>query len=207
MRLGICGGSFDPVHFGHLLLAETCREQCGLDQVWFVPAAVPPHKQARLLAQAKDRVEMLRLAVAGNDALRVSTLEIERGGVSFTVDTLQAVAEAEPGAALFFLMGADSLRDLPNWRDPARICQQAIPVVVRRSGAPEPDWSVLQGVVSPTRIEEIRRHQVKMPILELSSTRIREAVSQGRSIRFQTPRAVEAYISEHRLYQPNGGEA
>ena len=90
MRLGIFGGSFDPVHYGHLLVAETCREAARLDQVWLMPAAVPPHKRSVMQTSSKQRVEMLELAVAGNDALRVSTVEIDRGGLSYTVDTLRA---------------------------------------------------------------------------------------------------------------------
>src|SRR5262245_42653734 len=101
MRLGIFGGSFDPVHYGHLLLAETCREQCRLDNVWFVPAAVPPHKQSRLLASAKARIEMLELAVSGNERFAVSTIELDRGGVSYTVETLKAIAEKHSGEELF----------------------------------------------------------------------------------------------------------
>ena len=92
MRLGIFGGSFDPVHYGHLLLAESCREQCRLDQVWFLPAAVPPHKQGKVLAAGKARVEMLELAIAGNEHFAVSTIELDRAGVSYTVETLRAIA-------------------------------------------------------------------------------------------------------------------
>src|SRR5262245_62009417 len=120
-RLGIFGGSFDPVHNGHLLLAECCREQCRLDEVWFLPAAAPPHKLGHVLAPAKARIEMLELAISGHEAFRVSPLEIERGGVSYTVETLRAIALQEPQAALFLLMGADSLRDLPTWREPEEI--------------------------------------------------------------------------------------
>ena len=135
MRLGIFGGSFDPVHYGHLLLAETCREACRLDEVWLIPAAVPPHKRDREISPARQRIDMLELALAGNDHLRVSTLEIDRGGVSYTVDTLRAIKDDRPAADLFFLMGADSLRDLSTWREPAEICRLAYPLVVRRSGA------------------------------------------------------------------------
>src|SRR5262249_55888086 len=130
MRLGLFGGSFDPVHYGHLLLAETCREQCRLDAVWFVPAAVPPHKQARELSSAENRVEMLKLAIAGNEAFSVYQMEIERGGVSYTVDTLEQLHAEDPTRELFFLMGADSLADLPTWRNPRRICELAIPLIV-----------------------------------------------------------------------------
>ena len=147
MRLGIFGGSFDPVHFGHLLLAECCREERRLDQVWFVPAAVPPHKRPGAVASASQRVEMLRLAIGGHEAFHVSTLEVDRGGVSYTVDTLEAVRHEQPAAELFFLMGADSLADLPTWREPARICELASPIVVGRGGTPAPDYSVLAPLI------------------------------------------------------------
>jgi nicotinate-nucleotide adenylyltransferase len=201
MRLGIFGGTFDPVHYAHLLLAEQCRQQCQLDRVWFMPAAVPPHKVERTLTSAVRRIEMLKLAIAGHDAFEVSTLEIDRGGVSYTLDTLLAVRGQQADADLLFLMGADSLRDLPLWWEPARICQLATPVVVRRLGAPEPDLSVLAPLVSLERLHEIRICQVQMPVVEFSSTAIREAVAAGRSIRFQTPRAVEKYIETHGLYR------
>lgn len=147
-RLGIFGGSFDPVHYGHLLLAESCREQCHLDQVWLLPAAAAPHKQQRQTTSSRHRVEMLRLAVGGHRAMRVSTLEIDRGGVSYTVDTLTTIHQQLPHCELFFLMGADSLEDLPHWRQPQRICELAVPVVVRRAGSPEPTPDVLSDLVS-----------------------------------------------------------
>src|SRR5690242_13897575 len=121
MRLGIFGGSFDPVHYGHLLLAECCRETLRLDEVWLIPAAVPPHKQLRELADGKHRLQMLELALGGHEQIRASAVELERGGISYTVDTLAAVRDRSPAAELFLLMGADSLHDLPNWREPARI--------------------------------------------------------------------------------------
>jgi nicotinate-nucleotide adenylyltransferase len=201
MRLGILGGSFDPVHYGHLLLAESCREQCRLDAVWFVPAFVPPHKQDRTLSSAADRVEMLKLATGGNEAFAVWTWEIDRGGVSFTVETLQHLHEEDPSRELFFLMGADSLADLPTWRQPQRLCELAIPAVVRRAGSPEPDDSVLAGLMSPARLEVARQHRVEMPTVELSSTDIRGRVAAGESIRYRTPRAVEKYIESHGLYR------
>lgn len=201
MRLGIFGGSFDPVHYGHLLLAETCREACGLDEVWLIPAAIPPHKQDRQLSSGRQRIEMLELAIAGNERLRVSTLEIDRGGVSYTVDTLRAIATAQPGVELFFLMGADSLRDLLTWREPAEICALAWPLVVRRSGAPEPDMEVLRGLVSEQRLAAIRDMQVQMPIIELSGRQLRARFSAGKSLRYRTPRAVEQYIETHGLYR------
>jgi nicotinate-nucleotide adenylyltransferase len=201
MRLGIYGGSFDPVHFGHLLLAESCREQCQLDEVWLLPAAVPPHKTDLTMTAAKRRIEMLNLAIGGHEALRVSTIEVDRGGVSYTVDTLTTIRQQHPGAELFLLMGADTLYDLPNWREPQRVCQLAMPVVVQRSGSPPPDLEVLRPVVAAEQIANIQQHQVTMPIIELTSTEIRQRVANGMSIRYRTPRAVEKYIETNRLYQ------
>ncbi|MEO8497072.1 MAG: nicotinate-nucleotide adenylyltransferase [Planctomycetota bacterium] len=200
-KLGIFGGSFDPIHYGHLLLAETCREQCRLDRVLLVPAAVPPHKQSREMTAGRDRIEMVRLAIGGHEHLAVSTIEIDRGGVSYTVDTLAALAEQQPGSSLFFLMGADSLKDLPTWREPRRLCELAVPLVVRRAGLPEPDFSLISHLVTPARLDEIRAHQVEMPIIELSSTEIRQRVASGLSIRYRTPRAVEKFIETQALYR------
>lgn len=201
MRLGLFGGSFDPVHYGHLLLAECCREALALDEVWLIPASVPPHKQSRELAPAKARYEMLELALAGHEQLKASRLEIDRGGVSYTVDTLGAAHAQHPQASLFLLMGADSLRDLPTWRDPEQICALSFPAVVRRGGAPEPDFSVLAPLVSAERLAIIRTAQVKMPLIELSSTDLRERAAAGKSLRYRTPRAVEKYIETEGLYQ------
>jgi nicotinate-nucleotide adenylyltransferase len=206
MKIGILGGSFDPVHLGHLLVAETCREQCRLDEVWFLPAAQPPHKLHRSLTAASHRLAMLQLAVAGHPALRVSPLEVDRGGISYTVQTLRELNSRHPEAEWFFLMGADSLQDLPTWREPAAICRLAIPVVVRRAGSAEPDLAVLKHVTTPERLEAIRQNQVEMPMVEFSSTAIRQAIGAGRSIRYQTPRAVEMYIEAHGLYRQQESE-
>src|SRR5205807_948054 len=164
MRLGLFGGSFDPVHYGHLLLAECCRETLRLDEVWLIPAAVPPHKQTQQRVAAKHRLQMIELALAGHEQIFASSLEIDRGGVSYTVDTLTAIRLSHPTATLFLLMGADSLHDLPTWREPARVCELSIPAVVRRGRSPEPDFSVLSPLVSTKRLAEIRGAQVEMPL-------------------------------------------
>ena len=201
MRLGLLGGSFDPVHYGHLLLAECCREQCRLDQVWFLPAALPPHKQDHVPSPAQQRIEMLELAIAGQPAFSVCRYEVERGGVNYTVDTLTHLQEEDPQRELFFLMGADMLHDLPNWRRADRVCELAVLVVARRPGKGEFDFAGLTGIASPERIELIRRHQVEMPPVGISSSEIRRRVAAGVSIRYQTPRAVEEYIATHGLYR------
>lgn len=201
MRLGIFGGSFNPVHYGHLLLAETCREQARLDEVWFVPNAISPLKQDQPPAGDKHRVEMLKLAIGGHESFRLCTLEIDRGGISYTVDTLDQIAKEQPAADLYFLMGADSLVDLPKWREPERICELAMPLVVRRHGSPEPRWEMLDALLGPERLELVRQMTVDMPIIELSSRELRHRAAGGLSLRFRTPRSVEKYIETHSLYR------
>jgi len=201
MRLGIFGGSFDPVHYGHLLLAEGCREQCPLDQVWFVPAAVSPHKTDARPAPAADRVAMLHLAIAGHEAFEIWTGEIDRGGVSYTVDTLRTIHQEDPSRELLLLLGADAVAELPTWREPEEICALAMPMVVRRTGAELPDLGVLAPLVTPERLAAIRQGQIDVVPLGTSSSELRRRAAAGRSLRYQTPRAVEKYIESHALYR------
>ncbi len=201
MRLGIFGGSFDPVHYGHLWLAETVRERCQLDQVLFIPAGIPPHKQEKKLTPAIVRFEMLQLAIAGNERFAIDRFEIDRNEVSYTVQTLRSLQKRYRSATLFLLVGADMLADLPRWREAANVCEMAIPVAVRRLGEPKPDYAPLAELVSPERLQEFERHQVEMPGIELSSSRIRRLAHDGWSIRYQVPAAVEQYIKSNKLYE------
>ena len=190
MRIGIYGGSFDPIHYGHLLLAESAREQLKLDKVFFVPAATAPHKRSQESAPATARIEMLKLAISGNPALEISLLEIDRGGVSYTVDTLTALRGEHPDAELILLVGGDTLADMPNWKDPEQIVEIAGVAVVDRPGT-HFEATTLQGV-------EIFR--VSMPLIDLSSREIRGRIARGESIRYWLPRAVEQYILHSNLY-------
>lgn len=201
MRIGVFGGSFDPVHYGHLLLAELCRESCALDEVRFVPASIPPHKRGQIRADDEHRLAMLRLAIGGQTAFSIWEAELARGGVSYTVETLRDLREDCPQDNLFFLMGSDSLLDLPNWRDPSEICELATIVVVERPGNPPVDFSVLSEITSSDRIAAFQESRVSMPQIDISSSAIRQRVATSRSIRFQTPRAVEQYIRTARLYE------
>jgi nicotinate-nucleotide adenylyltransferase len=200
MRLGIFGGTFDPVPYGHLLLAECCREGCRLDAVWFMPAAVAPHKQDRAPTPAAQRIEMLELAIAGNPAFSVCRYEADHGGVNYTVDTLERLHAENPGAELFLLLGADMLADLPNWRSPARVCELALPVAVCRPGCRPLELDRLGKILPSERITQIRGYQVEMPEAAISSTDLRGRVELGQSIRYRTPRAVGMYIETHGLY-------
>ncbi len=200
MRIGILGGSFDPVHLGHLILAECCREACSLEKVLLIPAALSPHKQGSQPASGEARVEMLNLAIGGHAPFEVCRVELDRGGVSYTVDTLAKLKESHQEDDLYFLMGGDSLIDFPNWREPARICELATVVFVSRPHEASPDFDALLAALSEDQVARIREHHVEMPQLDISSSDLRNRVNTGRSIRFQTPRAVEKYIEAHRLY-------
>jgi len=201
MRIGILGGSFDPVHYGHLLLAEQCREQAQLDQVWLMPAATPPHKQEQVRADPRQRVQMLELATADHPALVVCTLELDRGGLSYTVGTLRHLSQDYPQHRWYLVLGGDSLHDFSNWREPEEICRRASLLIASRPGAEVTDCRVLSEVASPEQIAEYERQIVSMPQIELSSTHIRNCVAHGRSIRYQTPPPVVEYIAAQRLYR------
>ena len=199
-RIGILGGSFDPVHYGHLLLAECCHEQCNLDEVWFVPAAANPHKPNGSVAAVDQRLQMLSLAIAGHPAFLVSDVEQQRGGTSYTVETLEYLQQCHTEHEFVILMGADSLADFPQWKQPQRICELAVLSVVRRADCPPLDLDVLAGIATAGQLDKIRAHQVEMPCMELTSTGIRQRVAARQSIRFRTPRAVEQYIGTEGLY-------
>lgn len=202
MRIGVFGGSFDPVHLGHFQLAECCRAQAKLDRVEFVPTARQPLKPGGPTAAEDDRVAMLRLAIAERPKLAVSTVEIERGGVSYTADTLRELHAQHPAAKLFFLMGADSLAEFPKWREPEVICQLATPLVVHRAGSAAPDFSSLATIVSAERLLEIAASQVEMPPVAISSTQIRELIATGGGAwREMVPSVVAQYIEARGLYR------
>ena len=205
MRLGIFGGSFDPVHVGHLIVAETCRAQAGLDRVVFVPVALQPHKRETPPAPAPDRLEMLRLATGGHDAFAVSTLEIDRGGVSYTADTLAALAAGHPDDELLLMLGPDALAGLPTWHAPHRILETAAILAIEREGVDDvasivrrPDLAALLG---EPRAREVIATRVRVPAIGIRATDLRAAVTAGGSIRYRTPRAVERYIATHGLYR------
>lgn len=205
MRIGVFGGSFDPVHYGHLLAAECAREQAGLDRVVFVPAAAPPHKPGRILAEPQARLEMLRLAIGGHDAFTVSTAELDRGGTSYTVDTLAALAAERPEDSLVLLLGPDSLAGLDSWREPGRIAALAEIVPIERERLDDLVAAVagsgLAPLLGPARLAAILARRVRMPAIGIRATDLRVASAAGRSIRYLTPRGVERYIATHGLYR------
>jgi len=196
MRLGLFGGTFDPIHLGHLILAEQCREACKLDRVWFVVAGAPPHKRGDR-TPVTHRIEMARIAIAGHQGFEVSDLEARRPGPHYSVETLEAVHRERPGDELFFLIGTDSLVDLPSWRDPAGIARLATIVVVNRPGMVEVDPSLLPSFGPGTRDLLF----VTIPSIGIASKDLRQRLGERRTIRYMVPRAVEAYIEAQRLYR------
>ena len=191
MRVGIFGGSFNPPHVAHLAVAEAARDQAELDRVWWVPAATPPHKRGRLMTEAAHRLAMTRLAVADNPAFEVSAWEAERGGVSYTVDTLRAFQAAHPETDFHLILGGDSLAQFASWREPEEIIERVPLIVYPRPGADLAD--VDPAVMACTTI-------LDRPLLDPSSTVIRRLLRTGRSARYLVPDAVLGYAAEHGLY-------
>ncbi len=196
MKIGVFGGSFDPVHLGHLRVAETCRQAVPLDLVLFVPAAAQPLKPQGPIASPEDRV-----AGAGAAMRKCSTLEIERGGISYTVDTLRELQSRCEEDELVLILGRDAVQDLPSWREPEAITRLATLVVVNRPGAalvPEsPGWMGEAGLSQPPRLI-----QVAMEPIDISSSEIRDRIARGESIDEFVPPAVAAYMETKGLYGP-----
>jgi nicotinate-nucleotide adenylyltransferase len=204
MRIGLFGGSFDPLHLGHLILAEQCREQARLDQVWFVPAATSPLKQHGPIATNRQRLEILQLGLAGHDAFRIEECELKRGGVSYTVETLRELQANHGGHDWFLLIGGDSLADFARWREPEEICRRALPLVYQRPGHAA-DLGLLRPYVFAERLAEIEKVAIVARQIEISSTDLRRRLAAGLSVRYLVPRSVEIYLQNNRVYQPAGG--
>jgi nicotinate-nucleotide adenylyltransferase len=202
MRVGIFGGTFDPIHFGHLIVAEQAREQARLDAVWFIPAPRPPHKDEGRLTRFEQRVEMLELALAGNPAFQVDELEKERTGPSYTVDTLAELRHRHPGDEFFLLAGSDTVRDLHLWYQPVRLLELVGLVVMARPGHTVPDPAELRGRLKLPGAVLLRLIVVESPQIDISSHDLRARAAAGHSIRYFLPRAVEMYILDKQLYRP-----
>jgi nicotinate-nucleotide adenylyltransferase len=196
-RLGILGGTFDPVHYGHLVAAQEACYQLELDQVLFVPAGMPPHKPARPVSTARHRLRMIELAIAGRPCFSLSRVDVDRPGPHYTADMLQLLKdEWGPGTTLFFIEGADALGDILDWYQPQRIVELAEFAVVDRVGV-ELDLGRLEQHLPGL---SARLHRVQMPLLDISSTDLRQRVREGRPISYLMPDEVMAYILEHELY-------
>ena len=188
-RVGLFGGTFDPPHVGHLVIAEWARERLRLDRVVFMPAGSPPDKRRRDLSSVAHRVAMSRRAVRGHPAFRVSTLEARRDGPSYTVDTLRSLRRSFPGAQLYLILGEDRLAGFERWREPREIMKLATLAVAARPGARRRAGAVTRRV-----------RWLGNPPLAISSSALRARSRAGRSLRYLLPEAVERYVRRHRLY-------
>ncbi|MGB5925950.1 MAG: nicotinate-nucleotide adenylyltransferase [Dehalococcoidia bacterium] len=196
MNVGILGGTFDPIHIGHLVIAEEARIKLGLSEVLFVPAGQPWLKLDRSITAAAHRVEMVRRAIAGNPHFKLCTLEIERPSPSYTVDTLTILQkQLGSGASLFFILGRDTLAELPLWKEPQKVIRLCRLVVPPRLGSR--DLKHLNAAI-PGLLDKVI--QLDMPVIGISSSEIRQRIAQGLSIRYLVPHGVERYITEQRIY-------
>jgi len=199
MRVGVFGGTFDPIHLGHLAAARSILATLKLDKVIFVPAGQPWLKAGMLVSPVQDRVEMLRLAVARRRVFELSTIEADRPGPSYTVDTMETLQrQSGSESALFFLLGSDALMDIAKWKEPQRLIQLCQLVAFARPGFGLPTMEALEATAPGVSQRVVF---VEVPQVNIRATDIRRRVAEGRSIQRLVPRAVERYILEHGLYR------
>ncbi len=192
MTVGLFGGSFNPPHVAHLVVAEVVRDQFGLDEVWWIPNATPPHKPNDELAAVQHRLAMTERTVEGNPAFRVCGVEVERDGVSYTVETLRVLQDQHPDTDFALILGSDSLDHFADWHRPDEIAERVPFIVYKRPGA-------IESVADPRFVNDVR--YAAAPVMEISGTEVRARRRAGRSIRYLVPEAVRAYIDTHDLYR------
>ncbi len=198
LKIGIMGGTFDPVHYGHLMIAENAAEQFGLDQVWFMPTGNPPHKKSSCITDAAHRCAMLKLAITGNPRFFLSTREIEDTGICYTYRTLTALCQEYPDYQFYFIMGADSLLELEDWCKPAVICQKAVILAAVRDLTDDNALETQIRCLKQKFQAEIFR--IQTPNFSISSHNIRERTEKGVSTRYLLPDCVREYIAAEKLY-------
>ena len=209
MRLGVMGGTFDPIHIGHLVAAEEARCQFELDRVVFVPSGRPPHKKGASHSPAADRLQMVRIAVEGNPFLDASDIELKRDGLSYTIDTLRAMRDTYGhGTRLYFITGADAILEILTWKDPAELLAQSSFIAATRPGFElEKLREALPAVTSEGADPLDSVYSMEIPALAISSTDIRERAASGRPYRYMVPAGVWEYIEEKGLYLKGEGQA
>lgn len=193
-KIGLFGGTFDPVHNGHLIIAEYLRDELHLDEIWFIPTGKHPLKDNRQITSVEHRLNMLRLAIADNEKFKISEIEIHRPGISYTIDTLNELTDKyrDSQPRFYYFIGMDNVNELPKWKDPHRILEKCQVVAFGRPGfQPQPE----------ARQFVPRIQFVHVPLLEISSTFVRQRIKEGRSVRYIVPKEVERYIYEKALYR------
>ena len=198
MNIGVLGGTFDPIHMGHLIIAEEVKARLNLTETLFVPAGQPRLKADNLISPAEHRVEMVRLAIADEPYFKLSTMEVERTGPTYTVDTMAELkGQLGAGDKLFFVLGWDNLAQLPQWREPSQLVRMCRLVPVPRVGYPSPDFNSLEAAIPGLSQSVIL---LDTPQIEISSSEIRDRVARGLPVRHLVPEAVGRYIKRHKLY-------
>ena len=192
MNIGIFGGTFDPPHVGHLIVAESVQERLALEMILFMPAYLPPHKEDGAFASPGHRLRMLELAVAENPHFRSSDVEIRRRGKSYTIDTLRMLRDRYPADELFLIIGLDNLRIFPTWKEPGEVLKTSSVVVIDRPG-------VERSGIDNEFVKQVRFVQV--PTIEISATDLRRRIREGKTIRYLVPESVRSYIEDNKLYQ------
>lgn len=202
-RIGIFGGSFDPVHRGHLFAARAARDAFGLDRVLFVPAARPPHKLGRALAPAADRVAMLALALEGEPDFAIEGCELGRAGPSYTIDTVRELERrfAARAPELFLVLGSDNLPGLPDWYEVEELLARVQPIVVHREGDPAEHLRALAGRLSPPALQRLERGFLRLPAFEAAASELRARLARGADVGELLTPAVRDYVREHGLYR------
>lgn len=203
-RIGIMGGSFDPVHMGHVVIAQDAVERLELSEIVFIPAAIPPHKQHLQQVDAGHRMNMLRLAVESDSRFSVSDIELQRGGVSYTIDTVRALKAEQPGEEWVLVVGSDTLVDLHNWYKIDELLDLCDVATFLRPGESDLGEVADKMLLSDARKEILLRNVVETHLVGISSSEIRMRMAEGSSIRYLVPPEVEMYIYEHGLYQGRG---
>ncbi|ADC50700.1 nicotinic acid mononucleotide adenylyltransferase [Alkalihalophilus pseudofirmus OF4] len=193
MRVGLFGGTFDPPHLGHMMLAEHTRVECELDQVWFIPASTPPHKKRPDMSSIEERLELVTVATRSNPHFYVSTIERDRGGRSYTIDTVKQLKEQYPDYTFFFIIGGDMVESLPSWAGIEDLINLITFIGVNRPG------------YSPSPVYKDHLHHIHFPQIDLSSTDIRQRVREGKSIRYFVQEEVAVMIRESKLYGEGDG--
>jgi|CXWL01.1.fsa_nt_gi nicotinate-nucleotide adenylyltransferase len=200
-RIGLFGGSFNPIHFGHLIVARALREKLHLDQVCFLPSRRPPHKDINALADSKHRGEMVRLAIEGEEGFTFDDFDLARQGPCYTIDTVAHFRKQFPSAELFWFIGADSLMDLPTWHRASELVSQCSMITAARSGKSPINPSDLEQAFGSEQTAKLLAGVVETPVIDISSTDIRNRVAEGLSIRYLVPEVVGKYVENHRLYR------
>ena len=202
MKIGILGGTFDPVHIGHLIIAEYACDELALNKLLIIPAAIPPHKKGKNIIDGKHRLEMVKLATSDNPMFEVSDIELKKHGVSYSVETLRIIqAKMKVLSEYFFIVGSDMLGELHTWKEIDQFVDMCNFVIAVRTGFKKENWKKIKLPLAEETRQKVMQNLLENPMIDISSTDIRTRISEGKSIRYMVPKAVEDYIIQNNLYR------